>query len=153
MRRPARPSALEDHLGFWLRVLSNHVHRSFERALARHDVTVAQWVALRRLYDVEALSVSELASAVGVDQGSMSRTIERLIRRALVVRQADLVDGRAKRLQLTAEGRRLVPVLARLADDNDRAAFAAIPPRDRQALRRIIDTLVANDGVPIDAND
>ena len=45
------PSALEDHLGFWLRQLSNQVSASFARRLEKYDVSVPQWVMLRVLFD------------------------------------------------------------------------------------------------------
>ena len=148
-----RPSALEDHLGFWLRALSNHVHRGFERELARFDVSVPQWVALRRMFDVEAISVTELAAAVGVDQGATSRMVERLIEREWVRREADPSDRRASRLRLTAAGKKLVPRLAEAADRNDRMFFAAITARERTELVRLVKRLVEAHDAPIDANE
>ena len=46
-------SNLEKHLGYWLRCLSNFVSGGFAGKLAARDVSVAQWVVLRTLYDTE----------------------------------------------------------------------------------------------------
>jgi len=146
------PSPLEAHLGFWLRVLSNHVHRTFEGELARFGVSVPQWVTLRRLFDAGPVSVTELAARVGVDQGSVSRTVERLIQRELVRREPDPNDGRATRLTLTVAGRRLVPKLAEAADRNDRRFFESLTARERSELAHTIRKLVEAHGAPIDAN-
>jgi hypothetical protein len=61
-------SNLEDHLGYWLRCLSNYIHHSFAALLAEHDISVAQWVVLRTLYDKQNISLNEAAKLVGVDK-------------------------------------------------------------------------------------
>lgn len=53
------PCALDDHLGFWLRFVSNHVSGRFEKLIAAHGLTVTEWVALRTLYN-KALMPSSL---------------------------------------------------------------------------------------------
>src|SRR5271154_2451526 len=57
-----------DHVGFWLRVLSNGVSRTFEKSLDNYGVTVAQWVVLRALYGQES-SLNQLSESIGIDQG------------------------------------------------------------------------------------
>ena len=54
-------SGLRDHVGYWLRRLSDEVHLSFERKLAAHGVTVAQWTVLVTLYRGEGATVAEVA--------------------------------------------------------------------------------------------
>ena len=44
-------SDLETHLGYWLRFVSNHVSHAFSLKLQARDVTVAEWVVLRELFD------------------------------------------------------------------------------------------------------
>ena len=44
-------SALEVHLGYWMRRISNHVSSAFAKALQARQVSVAEWVVLRELYD------------------------------------------------------------------------------------------------------
>lgn len=58
------PSALEAHLGYWLRMVSNAVSHSFARKLEREGVTVAEWVFLRALYDAGQIAPSQLAEAM-----------------------------------------------------------------------------------------
>ena len=50
MSASANVSDLTDHLGFWLRYVSNHVSHAFAVKLAGKDVTAAEWVVLRALY-------------------------------------------------------------------------------------------------------
>jgi DNA-binding MarR family transcriptional regulator len=146
------PSELADHLGYRLRQVSNHVSQSFARKLAAEEVGVAEWVLMRLLYD-GAAAPSRLAGTMGFTRGAVTKLADRLIGRVLVVREADPQDGRAQTLALTAKGRRLIPKLAALADQNDGECFAHLSEGDRRRLRQILEDTVARlalDVTPVD---
>jgi len=139
----SKPSGLPEHVGYWLRKLSNAVSASFAERLARHEVSVAQWVVLRALYDHEALALKEIVAQVEVDQGALSRMVDRLLARGLVQREVDAADRRAVAISLTRTGRTLVPKLAAEADRNDEAFFATLSAREREAFLKTIHALLA----------
>ena len=58
--------------------------------------------------------------------------VERLLQKGLVVREIDPANRRTVRLRLTDGGKKLVPVLAIEADENDEAFFAVIGNAERQ---------------------
>ena len=128
---------LPDHLGFWLRLVSNQVSGAFAARLMRAKVTVVEWVALRKLYDQD-YAPSSLAEELGMTRGAVTKLADRLIARKLAVRQADAGDGRAQHLALTHAGRALVPKLAALADQNDAAFFAFLNRSERLQLDKIL---------------
>jgi DNA-binding MarR family transcriptional regulator len=141
------------HLGYWLRYVSNHVSQAFARKVESHGVTVAEWVLLRQLLDVEAMAPSRLADRMGMTRGAITKLADRLIAKSLLTRKADLSDRRAQTLALTAKGRRLVPELAALADRNDAEFFDHIRPKDRSVLLRILQDIVERRGLksmPVD---
>lgn len=140
------PSQLEDHLGYWLRCLSNFVHQAFAARLERHDVSVPQWVVLRCLLDREHTSLGELAQAVGVDNGALSRMVERLLQKGLVRRETDAENRRAVRLGLTDAGKKLVPTLAKEADENDAAFFGVLDEAERRQLLAMVRKLLSEHG-------
>jgi len=143
------PSNLEDHLGYWLRKLSNQVSATFADRLAKRDVSVPQWVVLRVLFDHDSLSLKDIVSRVEVDQGSLSRMIDRLIARGLVSRRENPLSRREVAISLTKEGRQLVPHLACEADENDRAFFATLTaPQRRRLLATIHHLLELNQITP-----
>lgn len=146
-------SDLTDHLGYWLRYVSNHVSHAFARKVEAHGVTVAEWVLMRQLLDEEALAPSRLAERMGMTRGAISKLAERLIAKSMLVRAADPQDGRAQTLSLTSVGRALVPELAALADANDAEFFDHLAAKDRAALLRILRKIVEKRGlksVPVD---
>ncbi len=137
------PSALEDHLGFWMRYVSNQVSARFEAELVAHDVSVTEWVALRALYAEAITTHAGLIDALGMTKGAASKIISKLEAKGLVVR--DFVDGGAREqvLSLTAAGRRLVPKLSSVADLNDDHFFAHLGDKKRQQLIADLQELVA----------
>lgn len=146
-------SALTDHLGYWLRYVSNHVSQAFARKVEAHGVTVAEWVLMRQLLDEEALAPSRLAERMGMTRGAVSKLADRLIAKSMLVRAADPDDGRAQTLSLTPVGRALVPELAAEADANDAEFFDHLAAKDRAALLRILRKIVERRGLkslPVD---
>ena len=144
---------LTAHLGYWLRQVSNHVSHAFARKLAAKDVTVAEWVVMRMLHGRPPTSPSQLASDMGMTRGAITKLADRLLAKALLIREASSDDGRAHTLRLTAKGRDLVPKLAALADENEAQCFAHLSDKDRDTLLRILkDTVdrLALSSTPID---
>lgn len=153
MPLPLPASDLTAHLGYWLRYVSNHVSQSFARKVEGHGVTVAEWVLIRQLLDVEALAPSRLAERMGMTRGAITKLADRLIAKSLLARAANPEDGRAQTLSLTPAGRALVPELAALADANDAEFFAHLAPEERAALLGILRGIVEKCGLrmlPID---
>ena len=147
------PSTLEDHAGYWLRYVSNHVSHAFARKVEAQGVTVAEWVLLRAMLDAGIANPSLLADAVGMTRGAVSKLVERLSRKKLVMRSSSEGDRRYQTIELTAAGKRLVPVLAQLADENDREFFGHLKPEERTRLVTLLQNIVRRQGwknLPVD---
>lgn len=142
MSRDAAVSGLEDHLGYWLRYVSNHVSQAFARKVEGSGVTVAEWVVLRDLFETGATNPSLLASRVGLTRGAVSKLVERLRQKDLLAVSSPGDDRRYQAIELTATGSRLVPALARLADENDAEFFGHLGPDESARLKRVLQDLV-----------
>jgi DNA-binding MarR family transcriptional regulator len=146
-------SELETHLGFWLRFVSNHVSAGFKRRVEELGVTVSEWVALRTLYERGDAAPMALVEMLGMTKGAVSKLVARLEASELITRESDQHDGRAQRIALTTAGRKLVPRLARAADDNDQAFFGHLGEREKKQLMKLMIDLVRTHGlreVPVD---
>jgi DNA-binding MarR family transcriptional regulator len=140
-------SPLEAHLGYWLRFVSNQVSQAFERKLSERNVSVAEWVVLRELYDGESMAPSVLAQRMGMTRGAISKLADRLEGKALVKRGAGNRDRRYQALALTAKGRALLPKLATLADRNDAEFFGHLPAAERQRIESAMRDIVGRHGI------
>ena len=76
------------------------------RVAAEHDLSLTQLRVLAILRDREP-TMAELADYLGLERSSVSGLIDRAVRRGLVRRDASEDDGRAVRVSLTPDGRRL----------------------------------------------
>ena len=127
-------SDLKKHVGFWLRFVSNHVSHAFARKLLASGVTAAEWVVMREMFDDEETSPSVLAERIGMTRGGVSKLVDRLVSKRLITRRERSDDRRFQSIALTAAGRRLIPQLAALADQNDEEFFHPLSTRERAAL-------------------
>jgi DNA-binding MarR family transcriptional regulator len=146
-------SELTAHLGFWLRTVSNHVSHAFAAKLAAQGVTVAEWVVARALYGNAPMPPSRLADEIGMTRGAITKLADRLIAKSLIIRKASHDDGRGQTLALTAQGKKLVPALAALADRNDAEFFGSLTRTERKTLEEILKRLAEQGrmtAVPID---
>lgn len=124
--------------------LLNRIVAADVRREAGESTTMPQFRALSRLAE-EPLTMSALAKQRRVSLQSMSELIQMLVERGWVVRTPDQHDRRQQLLDLTAAGREhydraqtrmlqhLMPLLAELDDDEQKAVARALP-----ALRRVL---------------
>jgi DNA-binding MarR family transcriptional regulator len=147
------PSALQSHAGYWLRFVSNNVSHAFRLKVEAHGVTVAEWVILRALFESDGINQSQLAESVGLTRGAISKLVARLEAKRLVTCRSVAGDGRSVEVGLTSSGRTLVPILARLADENDAEFFGHLRAKDRSALIALLKDIVERKnlrGAPVD---
>lgn len=94
-----------------------------------------------------AMSVTELAEAIGVDQPRASRLVQAAVGDGLVVREADPDDARRTRVRLTDAGRdavraagagrrRAIEAALDGFTDDERAQFAELFDRFADGFRR-----------------
>lgn len=142
-------SDLAAHTGYLLRMLSNAVSQEFARNVAGEGVTVAEWVLLRSLYGGETSAPSALARKMGMTRGAISKLADRLLEKGLLERTGNPDDKRAHSLSLSAAGAKKVPVLARLADENDAAFFAVLSGEKHDELRSLLHALINKHGLSV----
>ncbi len=146
-------SNLESHLGYWLRLVSNHVSHAFRLKVEARGVTVAEWVVMRALFDCDGLNPSHVADSIGLTRGAVSKLLDRLIAKDLVRCRSERSDRRYQIVGLTASGRRLVPILAELADQNDREFFDHLGAKRSADLLGILRSICQQggfSGVPVE---
>jgi DNA-binding MarR family transcriptional regulator len=131
-------SQLESHLGYWLRRVSNVVSGTFARALQEKQTSVAEWVLLRELHERGQTAAGELADSLGLTRGAVSKIVDKLDAKGWIQMEAKEGDGRYRLLSLTRAGRRSLPVLAEIADQNDARFFDCLSAREKSTLRELL---------------
>jgi DNA-binding MarR family transcriptional regulator len=100
------------------------------------DITLAQFRALVVLATRGPQRVADLATALAVTPSTASRMVARLVRKGLLQRSRARGDRRSLRLNLAAEGQRVV---------------AAVTDRRREEISRILEQIPAADRTSLTA--
>ncbi len=128
-------SKLTIHIGFWMRLVSNSVSHAFAKKVEATGVTIAEWVILSEMYaGDDTTSPGSVADLTGLSKGAVSKLISRLLEKGLVTRKEAHNDRRYQDIKLTQAGLKLVPRLAKLADENDEEFFSVLSKSDRKVL-------------------
>lgn len=88
------------------------------------------------------LSPTELATSMLVTGGAATKRVDRLESAGLVTRSVSAVDGRARRVTLTARGRKLVDRLIGEHLANEERLLASLDTQDRRLLAGLLSTLL-----------
>ncbi|HUA19741.1 MAG TPA: MarR family transcriptional regulator [Bryobacteraceae bacterium] len=140
-------SALEVHLGYWLRRVSNHVSGAFAKALQERQVSVAEWVVLSQVEEHPEIRPAELAETIGLTRGAISKVLDKLEDKKWLTRKTLEADNRGQLLYLTQRGRRIFPELREIADRNDRRFFDCLNTREKAMLGQVLRKLAASNEI------
>lgn len=131
-------------LGFLIR----HVHRAFVRTLterlAPHDISPAQWTALRALWRKDGYSQVELAQRLHVEKAALTAVLESLEKKELIRRERSDDDKRRWNVYLTKAGRRLEADLLPLASQIDTQALGGFSAEQTGHFRHALLQVLAN---------
>ena len=122
--------------------------RKFERIIGVQlkscsgGVTLPQCLVLLDIDECGLMTMGQLASHLRLDQTTLSRTVDGLVAKSLVVRSQDDRDRRMVWIQLTAEGVSLCQQIHSGNDDYCRRVFDNIEPSQRGTVIRSFEILV-----------
>jgi DNA-binding MarR family transcriptional regulator len=83
-----------------------------------------------------------MAEALTMTRGAISKVIDKLQSKRWIRSRIKPQDNRVQILSLAGAGRRVVPELAQIADQNDQKFFACLDADERAALRHLLGKLV-----------
>jgi len=114
--------------GHQIEVTAKKVRKSFKQELrqAKLGITVEQWIILQALENKGGLSQLEISQAVYKDQPSVTRIIDKLVKKELITRNDDEQDRRKFRIFLTTKGEAMVRKILPLVDVFRQKAFGGI---------------------------
>src|ERR1700691_5304618 len=127
-------------LGYLIHDVSRLRRMMFDRALAPLGITRSQWWVLAFISRKDGLPQTQLANELDVGKVALGALIDRLETSGLVVRQADPVDRRVKRVYLTRQARGF---LEKLRKETDKFNAKIVSGIQRNQLEITSDALLA----------
>lgn len=134
----------DDSVGLLFRRVLASLTQEVDRRLAPHDLTHAQWVPLYKLFRGECATMAELARDLQLDPAAVTRALDRLEAKQLVRRERSQQDRRVVHLQLTAEGRRVAPLVPAALAEVFNAHLAGFSAAEWATLVELLQRMLAN---------
>ena len=134
-----------------------HFNRAYTRFLGtlndrylHTDFSLAEGRVLYELATHPSLQAKEIADALGLDAGYLSRILAKFKRAGLVSRTTSKDDRRAANLRITERGRAVVRTLNLRADKQAAAVFKRLSAARRAEFSRALNTVeqIVLDGAP-----
>lgn len=120
------------------------MHTAFEKKLEQYDLTMAQWCVIVALYSDEVCTISALADYVKVDKGSISRVVEKLAQKGILL-HVEGKDRRSGKIELTASGQELAPKLIKAGKENEAFFLNDFTTAEMNELKRLMHKILIKD--------
>jgi DNA-binding MarR family transcriptional regulator len=142
-------SLSEESPGYLLKLAFHSMNRMLDQEVAPLGMTAMQWRPLIMLATKRADTSAELARLNGVDTGAMTRTLDRLEAKGLLVRRRSQEDRRVVHLELTEAGleasTHIPPCIARVVNQH----FRGFTTEEVQTLSHFLRRMIANGSAPL----
>jgi DNA-binding MarR family transcriptional regulator len=130
-------------LGYQLKRAQSLLRALLETAFEKEELNFSQWTVLARLRDGVASNSAELSRSLHYDTGSLTRLLDQLEQRKLVVRRRSRSDRRVHDLALTPAGHAMVTALTPRVVDIHNRVLAGFSRTEAEHLLRSIGKLVS----------
>jgi DNA-binding MarR family transcriptional regulator len=153
-RRSAPPPAKDDaffiegFIPYLLNQVADRYNKQFKQALRTAGLTVPQWRVIAVLNAAGGLSFTEIQDLTVIDQPTLSRTVEQMVKHGIVLRANRPGDARFAVVSLTEKGRKAYQTFWPVAWGAFSAGVQGIPEADlrvmRSTLKRMLENLKAH---------
>ena len=134
---------LDRFLPYRLSVLSNLVSSAIAGSYSsRFGISIPEWRVMAVLAMQPELSAAQVAERTAMDKVAVSRAVSSLLEKGRIERSVSPGDRRRSILKLSAEGTRIYREVVPLALRHEQSLLDVLDAADRDALERILDTLL-----------
>lgn len=139
----ARGSFVDNYLLYLLAAVSHEASGQFHAHVRAQGVRVPEWRVLATLHDTDGAMVTTLARISLLEQSHLTKIIDQMAKRGLVLRRPDPADARRVRVFLTDQGRELASQLVGDARAHEEGLLARLSDKDAQNLKPVLKALLS----------
>lgn len=118
--------------------------QAFSKELRRFELSLTEWRVCAALHHMPHQRLSQLAERTSSEPSTLSRLVDGMLQRGLLVRDRSGEDARALALSLTDAGQELTTRIIPLAQLFERVALAGLSSTQADALRSMLRTVYDN---------
>lgn len=132
----------DDSLSHWVKLAFTTMRRGLDASLREAGLTVPQWKALGVLHHKPGATHSELVRQLEIEAPSVTSLVNGMQRKGWVRQERSQTDARAKRLYLTAAGKRTLLEARSACSPVQNRMEEILPAGERAELKRLLRTLI-----------
>ena len=143
-----KEASLEFHMSMGM--LINSAHRAMTKRFVQNamksglDISLDQWMVLGPIWQLESASQKELGEITLKDKTSITRLIDILEKKNLVVRVEDQIDHRIKRVILTNAGKQLFFDVLPIMEKTREEVRKDISDQDIETFKKVLSSIIVN---------
>ena len=144
----SKEASLKFHmnLGMLIRSAHNSMTERFVRNVMNSGLNISmdQWMILGPIWQLQSPSQKELGEICLKDKPNISRIIDSLEKKSLVVRVSDQIDHRIKRVVLTKAGKQLFYDVLPIMEKTREEVRGSIPEEEIEVFRKVLSKIIEN---------
>ncbi|MDR6535242.1 MarR family transcriptional regulator [Variovorax soli] len=129
---------LERAIPYLLARAGTRMGQSFSRELKQFKLSLTEWRVCVALHHQAHQRLSDLALHTSTEPSTLSRVVDGLLQRGVLVRDRSDADARALALSLTEAGRDLTLRIIPLAQVYERVSLSGLSPAQADSLRDML---------------
>ncbi len=138
------PSKLKNHTSFLISDVARLQRTIMDRRADNHDLTRSQWWLLSFLIYFDGATQQELADAMDISKGGLTKLLERLEKKNMILRVANEQDQRSKRIYLSEAARSLTSKLEKELTAAGNESFAVLDAVEIKQLNSLLSKVRAH---------
>jgi DNA-binding MarR family transcriptional regulator len=136
---------LEDYLPYLLNRAGARIATAFGEEVRQLGASLQMWRVLAALRARDGRRMGELADTTSIELSTLTRLVDGMERKGLVLRRRDTRDARVVTLHATASGKRMTQKILPIAERYETVALEGFSEAEatllKTALRRLFDNM------------
>ena len=134
------------NLGMLIQSAHNSMTKRFVQNVLNSglDISMDQWIVLGPIWQLESPSQKDLGEICLRDKPTITRIIDSLEDKSLVVRVSDQIDHRIKRVILTKAGKQLFYDVLPIMDKTREEVRGKIPEEEIEIFKNVLSKIIKN---------
>ena len=132
-----------------LSFLEGLAHRKFSshltKTLTNHNLSIPEWKLLGQLLENGSLKLADIAQLLSVEPPLVTALVDRLEKNDFVKRQHDAKDHRAKIIQVTGKGLRVMEEIEPQIQETIQELLKGITQEELTKYMKVMTTIIANE--------
>jgi DNA-binding MarR family transcriptional regulator len=133
---------LRNSIGFHLNRAANIVHAGFSKCLEPYGIAPEQFATLKIISEDGEINQSEIAEMLAKGKPTVSRALDALEKKGLIIREAHDADRRIKPIRPSAKGQEMLDAVQPKAQKFNEAIRSRLAPGEAETFFHVLETIV-----------